>query len=106
MVDDDGGHGVVEELEELTTWPPPGVVDDDDGHGVVEELMTGLIDEEETGGCGVVQLHSSWSPFETTAGTPGVPLPLPPGGIGNLEPPAGYAVPFDAQAASPADVDD
>ena len=57
--------------------------------------------------CGVVQLHW-WSPFKMTAGTPGVVLFLPTGagGMGNLEPQTGYAVPFDAHAASPADVDD
>ena len=49
-----------------------------------------------------------WSPFKMTAGTPGVVLFLPTGagGMGNLEPQTGYAVPFDAHAASPADVDD
>jgi hypothetical protein len=91
-----------------------GVVDDGGAHGGgVGEPLTGLAGHEGYGGiggrvllCGVVQLHP-WSPLKTTAGTSGVVLFLPAGagGIGNLAPEIGYAVPFDAHAASPADVD-
>lgn len=91
-----------------------GVVEGGGGHSGGGELLTGLTGEEGYGGiggrvslCGVVQLHWS-SPFEMTAGMFGVVLFLPTGagGIVNLEPEIGYAVPFDAHAALPPAVDD
>ena len=81
----------------------------------MELLLTGLtgVDDGYGGMDGDVpfdggpHLQTS-SPEEERAHVLGVPFFLLPGagGMGNLDPDDGYAVPFDAQAASPASVDD
>lgn len=80
------------------------------------ELLTGPAAEDGYAGIGGTvpffgggPPHSqSSSPVEMSAGVLGVVLFLPAGagGIENLDPETGYAVPLDAHAASPASVDD
>lgn len=77
-----------------------GPAGDDDGY-------TGMVGAVPLFGGGPPHSQSS-SSDEIKAGVLGVVLffPAGAGGMANLAPEAGKAVPFDAQAASPASVDD